>query len=68
MVEAVGIEPTSEELRSLVSPCAAGDLNLTPWSVVRRPTVGPARKSRSPRSGAVVTQPIKTTSNLRSMG
>jgi len=25
MVEAVGIEPTSEELRSLVSPCAAGD-------------------------------------------
>ena len=34
----------------------------------RRPTVGPDRKSRSPRSGAVVTQPIKTTSNLRSMG
>ena len=25
MVEAVGIEPTSEELRSPVSPCAAGD-------------------------------------------
>ena len=24
MVEAVGIEPTSEELRSPVSPCAAG--------------------------------------------
>jgi len=25
LVEAVGIEPTSEELRSPVSPCAAGD-------------------------------------------
>jgi len=44
LVEAVGIEPTSEELRSPVSPCAAGALNLTPMTIVRRPSVGPARK------------------------
>ena len=44
MVEAVGIEPTSEELRSPVSPCAAGVIDLTPGPVVRRPSPGPARK------------------------
>ena len=59
LVEAVGIEPTSEELRSPVSPCAAGYLISPQGQLAGNLPRGQPEKSRPPPSGATAIQPVK---------
>jgi len=72
MVEAVGIEPTSEEPWPEVSPCAARRFKSHPPKGRQAPQPeGQPVCSRSPLPGAAATQPAKrrrTQAGRRSLG